>query len=307
MDSVSGASVELLQNNVNPLVQRFLSALLLLPLITGLIYIGYWPVALCVAVAILVALLELYTVFQRGGYQPRIIAGTGCGFLFWAAAIAQTNLPADMLRFEWSGLAFALGLLILLAAELLRHDHERSLINWALTFSGACYVGWLFSHYVLLRALPGPPAGSAGWLAPLSIPPGAAWLYCVLAITWMADTGAFFVGRQFGRRQMAPSISPHKSWEGAVGGLVAAVGTSVLAVALLGLPLTLGEMVLLGLVGGIAGPIGDLSVSLIKRQLGLKDSGRLIPGHGGVLDRMDSMLFTGPLCYYLILLLTGPI
>ncbi|HEY3232626.1 MAG TPA: phosphatidate cytidylyltransferase, partial [Roseiflexaceae bacterium] len=107
------------------------------------------------------------------------------------------------------------------------------------------------------------------------------------------------------RRQMAPLLSPKKTWEGAVGGLVGSVTASLVCIPLLGLPLTLGAGVVIGLVGGVVGPLGDLAESLIKRQVGLKDAGSIIPGHGGVLDRADSLLFTAPTLFYLITLFTG--
>jgi phosphatidate cytidylyltransferase len=106
---------------------------------------------------------------------------------------------------------------------------------------------------------------------------------------------------------MTPYLSPKKSWEGAAGGFVASVLVALLAVPLLGLPLSYPAAALLGIAGGIAGQLGDLAESLIKRQIGTKDIGHLIPGHGGLFDRLDSMLFTAPVLYYLILLLTVPI
>jgi phosphatidate cytidylyltransferase len=190
-----------------------------------------------------------------------------------------------------------------LIAELPPRDRQGSLEGWALTFAGACYVAWLLSHYILLRTLETPLAG--GWLAGLHIQSGAAWVYVVLAITWMQDTMAYFVGSAWGRRQMAPYLSPKKSWEGAVGGIIASMLTALLAVPMLGLPIGYASAALLGVAGGLAGLGGDLAESLIKRQMDVKDTGSLIPGHGGILDRLDSMLFTAPVLYYLILL-TAP-
>lgn len=103
---------------------------------------------------------------------------------------------------------------------------------------------------------------------------------------------------------MAPILSPKKSWEGFAGGMVAAIATALFCVPLLGLPITLLEAAILGVIAGIFGPLGDLAESLIKRQVGVKDSGYIIPGHGGILDRIDSILFTGPVVYYMIVLFT---
>jgi phosphatidate cytidylyltransferase len=103
---------------------------------------------------------------------------------------------------------------------------------------------------------------------------------------------------------MAPALSPHKSWEGAIAGFVAAVLAALLAVAMFGLPLNPLQAIVIGAAGGVSGQLGDLAESLIKRQIGIKDSSNLIPGHGGVLDRIDSMLFTAPIVYYTLILLT---
>jgi phosphatidate cytidylyltransferase len=131
-----------------------------------------------------------------------------------------------------------------------------------------------------------------------------AWIILALAVTWLQDTVAYFVGKAYGRTVMAPLLSPKKTWEGAAAGFLASLLTAPLFTLLLGLPISLAGAALIGAAAGIIGPLGDLVESLIKRQIGIKDSGTLIPGHGGLLDRIDSMLFIGPLVYYLALALT---
>jgi len=223
--------------------------------------------------------------------------GIICGLLFCGAAFWQQASPVDL-----AGAALGLSLVLVLVVELFRSDHQDSLSAWASTVAGACYVGWLLSYYILLRALD--RGGGDGWLEGFGISGGAAWVYLVLFITWAQDTAAFFVGRSLGRHRLAPVISPGKSWEGAVGGVVASVLVALLMVPLLGLPVGYGVAIVLGIVGAVAGVLGDLCISLIKRQSGLKDMGSLVPGHGGILDRMDSMLLTGPVLYYLIVVVT---
>jgi phosphatidate cytidylyltransferase len=294
-NDVSAAS----QSKASSLLWRVLSAAVLLPLTLALVYWGAWPLALFIAAAIVMSLLELYRALHVGGYTPRTTIGIISGLLLCASTLAP---PVAWLN--WTGMAMAAALLLVLIGELPRPNHADSLASWTLTFAGACYVGWLLSHYLLLRRIDTPL--EAGWLSVLSIPSGAAWVYLVLVVTWFADTMAFFVGRTWGRHRMAPVLSPKKSWEGAVGGFVAAVLASMLVVAALGLPLGYIEAALIGAVGGVVGQVGDLVESLLKRQIGLKDIGHLIPGHGGMLDRLDSMLFTAPVLYYLILLLTVP-
>jgi phosphatidate cytidylyltransferase len=298
MDSANAASAAS-PKRASPLLQRVLSSLVLLPVLAALIWLGFWPTALLALVAAAFGLYELYSALAHGGYRPRWAPGFAAGLLLCATPALARLTGANLAGFS---LALALGLT--LVAELARRDREGALTSWALTFAGACYVGWLLAHYLLLRALATPLVAGGGWLAALRIEPGAAWVYAVLAITWLQDTGAYFVGRAYGRHKMAPYLSPKKSWEGAAGGVLASLLTALLLVALLGLPISYAGAALLGLVGALAGLLGDLAESFIKRQVHVKDAGALIPGHGGLLDRADSLLFTGPALYYLILLLT---
>ena len=129
---------------------------------------------------------------------------------------------------------------------------------------------------------------------------GLQWVL-LLAVTFATDTSAFFVGRALGRLPLAPAISPGKTLEGAVGGLAGAVLAAVIGVELLGLELTMPETLVLGGLAGVAGQLGDLAESRLKRVAGVKDSGWLFPGHGGVLDRIDSIVFNLPVVYYFVL------
>ncbi|WP_322488756.1 phosphatidate cytidylyltransferase [Chloroflexus sp.] len=273
---------------------RIASVVVLLPLIIAGVW---WPptTALLAGLVIALAIGELFVIFRHGGYAPRLIEGIAIGWLICAATFFQPLTTIDL------ALVVVFGSIIgAFIAEIARRDRQTSLLSWALTFAGAYYVGGLLSSYLLLRQLESPLQG--GWLAFAHIPPGAAWVFFTLAITWLQDTGAFFVGRAFGRTKMAPVLSPKKSWEGFFGGMAAAIATALFCVPLLGLPITLVEAAILGVAAGIFGPLGDLAESLIKRQVGVKDSGFIIPGHGGILDRIDSILFTGPVIYYLVVL-----
>jgi phosphatidate cytidylyltransferase len=132
---------------------------------------------------------------------------------------------------------------------------------------------------------------------------GSLWVVVAVAVTFVCDTGAYFVGRSLGRHKLAPAISPGKTVEGALGGLAAALGFMFIARATFFDALTVVDCVLVGLAAGILGPIGDLTESLLKRSAGVKDSGRLIPGHGGMLDRIDAVLFVGAYVYLHVTLL----
>ena len=298
MDSANAASGASAKRS-SSLAQRVLTAAIAVPVLAGLIWLGVWSLALLVTAAVVVGLNELYGGFTHAGFRPRVAVGIAAGLLFCVVAATRPFTPADLI-----GPALALIVCGSLLAELARRDREGALVNWALTLAGACYVGWLFSHFILLRQLQ-TPLRPGSLLALLHIDAGAAWVYAVLAITWLQDTGAYFTGRAIGRHKMAPALSPNKTWEGAAGGVASSVVTALLLVPLLGLPIGYAGAALLGVAGGVLGLVGDLAESFIKRQVALKDLGTLLPGHGGILDRADSIMFTGPVLYYLILVLVG--
>jgi phosphatidate cytidylyltransferase len=164
----------------------------------------------------------------------------------------------------------------------LRPQKEGSFLGWVWTMAGILYVGWLLSYLVALR-----------------LDGGRNWVLFALFTTFGSDTAAFFIGRAVGRHHLAPKISPHKTWEGAIGGVIGAMLVSLLFVAPapLSLPLNYGQAILLALVVSIFGQFGDLAESLLKRNLGVKESGKAMPGHGGFLDRTDSVVFAGVVVY----------
>jgi len=168
---------------------------------------------------------------------------------------------------------------------LLHPQKEGAFAGWAWTIAGILYVGWLLSYFVALRGLDG----------------GRDWVFFALFTTFGSDTAAFFTGRAWGRHYLAPNISPGKTWEGAIAGVFVAIIVSLVLVTLFSLPLGYGQAILLGLLVSIFGQLGDLVESLLKRNMGVKDSGKLIPGHGGVLDRIDSVVFAGVVVYYYVI------
>lgn len=280
------------------LFQRIRSALILLPCVAFVVWWGEPLVSIVVMLAAVLALHELYGIFQIGGHAPRRLSGYLSVVLFVLAAVIGTRTDRDL-----AGNALAGAIMVSLGWEVMRGDRQGQLINWALTLSGAAYVGWTLAHFVLLRDLNHPLQTNI--LSFLRFDAGVIWIVVVFVITIASDTSAYFVGRRFGRHRMAPYVSPNKTWEGSIGAAVAAMTAGALSVVLFGLPIAWAGGVLLGLIGSVAGQIGDLAESLIKRQIGVKDSGNLIPGHGGLLDRIDSLLFTAPVIYYLAVLLVG--
>jgi phosphatidate cytidylyltransferase len=297
MDSANAASAASPRNK-SSLGQRVASAAVLLPIVAGVVWWSVWSVAVVVAIALAIGIIELFAALRHGGYRPRLLVGLVAGLLIVLAIAIRPLVSFDPL-FPVITLAITGSL----AIELTRNQQQGVVASWALALAGAFYLGWLFSHFILLRRIETPLQGGLLHPTRLGIEPGAAWIYLVLAITWIQDSAAYFAGKNLGRHKMAPLLSPKKTWEGAAGGLIGSVVASLLCVLLLGLPIGYPEAALLGLIGGVVGPLGDLAESMIKRQVGLKDAGNLIPGHGGILDRADSLLFTGPVLYYLILLL----
>ena len=170
---------------------------------------------------------------------------------------------------------------------LLHTQKEKAFSNWAWTLAGILYVGWLLSYLVALRGLDD----------------GRNWVFFALFTTFASDTAAFFTGKALGKHRLAPHISPGKTWEGVIGGILGAIIFSLFF--MLPTPLSLhlnwGQAIFLGSLVSIFGQLGDLVESLFKRNMGVKDSGRLLPGHGGALDRMDSIVFAGIVVYYYVI------
>lgn len=173
---------------------------------------------------------------------------------------------------------------------LLTFRRETLFVSWGWTLAGILYMGWMLSRYVTLRELSH----------------GRELVFFAVFSTFACDTVAFFIGRTWGKHQLAPAISPKKTWEGAIAGFVATIAAALALRSLLNLgnwelPLSYGHTVALGCLIGLFAQVGDLLESLIKRRAGAKDSGRLIPGHGGILDRIDSLVFTGAIVYYYVI------
>jgi phosphatidate cytidylyltransferase len=255
------------------LAVRIATAVVLLPVVLWLIWLGGWPFALLIGVAAGFCALEL----NRLPPDPApnfgtLVASTGAAFLLPLLVLAPDSF------FDLEGVLSALVVIAFADALLFEPDLSRAPIRVGLAVLGAVYPGLLMSALVHLRQLDG----------------GLGWIVLCIAVTWLNDTGAYFAGRGFGRRKLYPRISPSKTWEGAAGGLVASVAGAV-AVKFLFLPvLPAWAAVGVGIGGAALGPLGDLSESMLKRAFGRKDSSRLLPGHGGFLDRIDALLFNAP-------------
>ena len=223
--------------------------------------------------------------------------------MFWAAALVLGGWVANSAQQFWtlSLLISAAGAFLSLLWLLAFYRGRRLTETAAWLIGGPLYIGVLLAHIPLLAQL-----GTTGELAGYGYELGRSWLLFALLTTFAADSGAYFVGRLLGRHKMAPNLSPGKTWEGAAGGLAAALIAALLMPLLpneyLNLQLTWWQPALIGAAIGSAAPAGDLLESALKRRAGVKDAGRLFPGHGGMLDRLDSLLLTLPLTYCLALL-----
>ena len=180
-------------------------------------------------------------------------------------------------------------MLVSLIYLLCRPAREKAFYKWAWTIAGALYVGWMLSYWLSLRGL-----GD-----------GRSWVYLAILTTFANDTGAFFIGRATGKHKLAPTISEGKTREGAIGGLICAVLGAVIIATVLNLispfDFKYWQIILIGFIIGLFAQIGDLVESLLKRNMGVKESGNLLPGHGGILDRFDSLIFVGAVVYYYVI------
>ena len=262
--------------------QRVITALWGLSILILILWFGKpWLFALLIAAGAILGIGEFYRLISRRGIQPLKFFGFLFALLFLANAYFDYPYTSPLL---------AAAVILPLIWFLFRSPRELAFLNWAWTIAGILYVGWMLSYWVALRGLD----------------QGRGWVFFALFSTFACDTAAFFVGRAFGRHPLAPAISPGKTWEGAVGGFLASpAGASIiytiLNLAHIALPLGYGGMVLIGCLIGVFAQLGDLAESLLKRNVGVKDSGNLIPGHGGILDRIDSIAFTGVIAYYCVI------
>ena len=266
---------------------RIAVSILLIPLAMSVIAAGGIVYLLGILLIFVLAAQEYAVLFRAGRFrpaQPLIVGGV-------ALLITAEQFPA----LNPYGLAFALALLLPLVWHLI--DYERgaatSGADFAVTVGGIFYLGWMGSYFIALRALPG----------------GLWWVVATLSSMWLADSGAYSLGRRFGKHKMSPRLSPRKTWEGYVGSvLTGAVGGGLLSAfwhvgAGPDSLLTWQTGASLGALVGALGPVGDLGISMMKRQVGLKDTGALLAGHGGALDRMDSWLVAMTVGYYFVLVL----
>lgn len=292
---------------------RLLTAAVLGPLIIVVVLLGEPWLSLLVGVAAFLALVELVGLLDAAGYQPPQVLTLLVGMALTAAGLVAVNEErvGGLLTFLVAALdppglvgGTVVAVLVLLgAAAFMRPDPRAGFVTWAMSSFGTCYVGLLMPTIALVAHL-APAGGSLSTpVGAFGLPSGVSWALLLVLVVWGYDTGAYLAGRLIGRTRMLDHISPSKTVEGLAGGLVAATVGAGIGALLVGLdpwhPLVIGPLV------GLAAQAGDLAESLLKRAAGRKESGFLIPGHGGMLDRVDSFLFAAPVLAGYALLVAG--
>jgi phosphatidate cytidylyltransferase len=254
----------------------FVPLLYLLARAGGLAFTGF------VALQVALGLNEFYRMMRGKQLEPSARLGilTGLGVVWVAYAPYGTQ----------GGFLSTAVVLLVLALSLRRAPRPRQVESMAVTLFGVLYVGWLSAHLVLLRELP--------WRAGLDYATGSAFVLLAFFVTWSCDTGAYIVGRLLGRNRPWANISPRKTVEGSIGGLASAMVGAWIARAWFAPFLGVWDAAALGLLVGVFAQVGDLVESLLKRDARHGDSSDMIPGHGGILDRFDSLYFGAPIVYY---------
>jgi len=255
--------------------QRVITAVIGAPFLIAAIWFGDPWFTLFIAAMALVASLEFYKVVSHSNIQPVTYFGAAWALLL----VLSPHCPYA----ATTPLLVTSAIVIPLIWLLFRPSKEQAFNNWAWTIAGILYIGWMLSYWIDLR----------------SLEDGRGWVLWAMLITFASDISAFFIGRAWGKHSLASGISPGKTWEGAIGGFLTGIIASVIFSIAFSLPLNYWQMMLLGGVISIFAQLGDLVESLLKRNAGTKDSGKLLPGHGGILDRFDSTIFTGAVAYYI--------
>ena len=272
------------------LALRLITAAVLIPILLVIFYYGGVPFIVLIEMAILLGINEYYHMVKERAISPNTFIGTVSALVLGGIAVTG--------RIDYMALWISVSVVLIILVRLRSLDLSSALTGSGLTLFGVLYVGWLLSHAILLRF----PA----FVPKSEMDMGLFFVVLAIAGTFLADAGAYFTGRAIGKNKLSPLISPGKTKEGAIGGIVG--GTlGVVATKFVfdlwifdgpgtGMPFL--HCLILGPVLVVASIAGDLFESMIKRDAGIKDSGKIIPGHGGIMDRLDSLLLSIPVVYY---------
>ena len=265
------------------LKHRVITAAVGVPIVLAAIWFGDPWFTILIGAAALAGTYEFYHIAKLDRREPLIYLG-----LLWALALVLSphyhDGSSDVLP-----LVITATMLISLIFLLRRTARETAFRNWSWTIVGALYVGWMLSYWLNLRGLED----------------GRNWVFLAILTTFANDTAAFFIGRSKGKNKLIPAISPSKTWEGAIAGLICAILAAIVIAMVINqiAPFTFKywQIILLGFLISLFAQLGDLVESLLKRNMEVKESGNLLPGHGGILDRFDSLIFVGAVVYYYVI------
>ncbi|HET6446122.1 MAG TPA: phosphatidate cytidylyltransferase [candidate division Zixibacteria bacterium] len=272
------------------LLKRAIVVFTLGPLTLLLIYLGGWFYFIPFTGLLAIAAVEYSQLFGKLGWKSPL-------WLLIPAALLQWFFPLDVqvqllgengIKVDLVGVFLIISLIGAMGYSLWLYEKrtdENGPAVWLVSVGGIIFIGWLGSHFFRLRGIP---------------EDAAAWTALAMLGTWIADSGAYVFGKSIGRHKLSPRLSPNKTVEGYVGGIVVGTGFTVLIGYFLGVDLVLA--LVLGLLVSVVSPAGDLGISMLKRSAGVKDSGNILPGHGGALDRIDSLIWSVAMAYYLLLL-----
>lgn len=260
---------------------RILTAILGIPLVILAVWWGYIPLFLLTLIISILGLLEFFNLAQIRNYRPQKITGLLANISLGVTIFLKRQ--QDLYIFP----LITLIILVSLVVALCKKDFRGGIASLGVTLLGIFYTGWLIFHINMLREL---------------APGGRELSFFLFITTWMIDISAFYIGTYFGKHKVFPQVSPHKSLEGCCAGLVFGIGTCFLLKFCFKVSfISYLQCLVIGLILGIGGLAGDLVESFFKRNAGVKDSSNILPGHGGILDRFDSLLFNAPLFYYYLI------
>ncbi|MCF7800479.1 MAG: phosphatidate cytidylyltransferase [Candidatus Marinimicrobia bacterium] len=264
---------------------RTIVTVLGIPALAALTLFTIWPFAIFFIIAGGLVLNEIFALMKKQDLSPNVILG-------FAIYLALLVVVLGGGHADFSALLY-LSVVGLFIVELFRKAH-RVLENMAVTFLSAVFVGLVMATFVLLRNMESPDFTEWGGF-------GGRLVLMVFLSVWICDMLAYLIGSAFGKHKIFSRVSPNKSWEGSLAGLVGAVLTVFILVISGFIPqLSFTDILILGIIAGVFGQVGDFAESMVKRDVGVKDSSNLIPGHGGAWDRLDSLLFAVPLSYFYI-------
>lgn len=266
------------------LLPRVLTAVVGVPILLAAIHFGGLPFFFIILAITLLGLREFYFLARETGYPCYPVLGIVLGGLLTFSVFLNGVGFAAVTENQATAALISIALVLVVLRSFIKGPADTTLSEWAVTFFGVFFVAWPLSHLLLISDFR---------------PKGDAITFMLFVLIWVADVAAYFVGTRMGKHRLAESISPKKSWEGTIGGLVGAVMVGILfqMTALKG-QLRLYEAIVLSLAIATLALCSDLGESMLKRGAGVKDSSLLLPGHGGILDRFDSFLLTAPLYYY---------